>query len=142
MLGEEIGWRGFAMPRLVARLGWVGGTLVLGVLWASWHLPMFLVPGSSQHGTSFSGYLVVVVSWTFLMAFLWSRTRSLLAPMIFHGALNLWAFTTSQPDEAQPITRIVYAIVAVTIAVLLPRPAFRPASLAAPGETAPPMAPG
>lgn len=141
MLGEEIGWRGFAMPRLVARLGWVGGTFVLGVLWASWHLPMFLVPGSSQHGTSFPGYLVVVVSWTFLMAFLWSRTRSLLAPMLFHGALNLWAFTTSLPEEAQPITRIVYAIVVVMIAVQLPRPAFRPAPLSASGESASAMDP-
>ena len=44
-LGEEIGWRGFALPRMQPRYGPLWGTLLLGVLWAFWHLEDFLTPG-------------------------------------------------------------------------------------------------
>ncbi|HZD79648.1 MAG TPA: CPBP family intramembrane glutamic endopeptidase, partial [Actinomycetota bacterium] len=40
-LGEETGWRGFALPRLQQRFGPLGGTLVLAVIWAAWHVPLF-----------------------------------------------------------------------------------------------------
>lgn len=49
-LGEEIGWRGFALPRFQENLGSFGGSIVVSVLWALWHLPLFFMPGSSQYG--------------------------------------------------------------------------------------------
>src|SRR4030095_12964988 len=45
---EEIGWRGFALPRLTERLGLRKASLVLGILWAAWHLPCFVVPTLSS----------------------------------------------------------------------------------------------
>ncbi len=44
-LGEEPGWRGYALPRLQKRFGPVVGTLLVGLIWTGWHLPLFLVPG-------------------------------------------------------------------------------------------------
>lgn len=48
-LGEEPGWRGFALPRLESSLGPVAGSMVLAVLWAVWHIPLFFYPGWRRH---------------------------------------------------------------------------------------------
>lgn len=47
-LGEELGWRGFALPRLLQHMGPIRASLTLGALWALWHLPYFLYQPSYQ----------------------------------------------------------------------------------------------
>src|SRR5258705_7055558 len=51
--GEEIGWRGYALPRLSASLGLSSASIALGVIWACWHLPFFFVSGTDKSGQSF-----------------------------------------------------------------------------------------
>lgn len=99
-LFEEPGWRGFALPRLEQRSGPLVGTLLLGVLWGLWHLPLFFIPGTDQYaisfGTSFVGHLlgfVVFVIWTIALAiiFTWvfNNTRgSLLLVILLHASIN------------------------------------------------------
>jgi membrane protease YdiL (CAAX protease family) len=87
--GEELGWRGYALPRLAARLGLGGGSVVLGVLWAGWHLPLFFVPGADTFGQSFPVYLLQVTALSVAMAWLYANTRgSLLPVMLMHAAVN------------------------------------------------------
>jgi CAAX protease family protein len=64
VLGEEPGWRGFALPRLIERLGRTCGTLVLGIGWAVWHLPLFLIRGTAQYGTAFIPFLILLTAWS------------------------------------------------------------------------------
>jgi membrane protease YdiL (CAAX protease family) len=104
-LGEEPGWRGFALPRLQQRSGPLVGTLLLGVLWGLWHLPLFFIPGTDWYalsvvGTGFMGHLVplgVFVIWTIALAitFTWifNNTRgSLLLAMLLHASINVAPF--------------------------------------------------
>jgi membrane protease YdiL (CAAX protease family) len=56
-LGEEVGWRGFALPRLLARYPALGASLVLGAIWALWHLPYALTEGSAMADRPFYAYL-------------------------------------------------------------------------------------
>jgi uncharacterized protein len=87
--GEEIGWRGYALPRLSARVGLAPASVVLGVIWASWHLPLFFFPGSDTLGQSFPLYVVQVTALSVAMAWLYWRTGgSLLLVMLLHAAVN------------------------------------------------------
>ena len=87
--GEEIGWRGYALPRLAARFGLGGASVLLGVLWAGWHLPLFLVPGADTFGQSFPLYVLQVTALSVAIAWLYARTRaSLLLVMLMHAAVN------------------------------------------------------
>ncbi len=87
--GEEIGWRGYALPRLAARFGLGGASVLLGVLWALWHLPLFFVSESDTSGQSFPLYLLQVTALSVAMAWLYANTRgSLLPVMLMHAAVN------------------------------------------------------
>lgn len=87
--GEEIGWRGYALPRLAERLGLAPASLLLGVLWATWHLPLFFIPGADTSGQSFPLYLLQVTALSVAMAWLyWKTDGSLLLVMILHAAIN------------------------------------------------------
>jgi membrane protease YdiL (CAAX protease family) len=87
--GEEVGWRGYALPRLARHLGLGPAGVVLGVLWALWHLPLFFMPGSDSAGQSFPVYLLHVTALSVAMAWLYWRTAgSLLLVMVMHAAIN------------------------------------------------------
>ena len=87
--GEEIGWRGYALPRLAERFGLGLASIILGILWACWHLPFFFISGNDKYGQSFSSYLIAVTALSVAMAWLYWRTNaSLLLTMVMHAAVN------------------------------------------------------
>ncbi|HEX3578503.1 MAG TPA: type II CAAX endopeptidase family protein [Thermoanaerobaculia bacterium] len=87
--GEEIGWRGFALPRLAARFGYGIGSIILGVIWALWHLPLFFVREADTYGQSFFLYALQVTAISVAIAWLYQRTNgSLLLTMLMHSAIN------------------------------------------------------
>jgi len=87
--GEEIGWRGYALPRLAARMGLGRASLLLGVIWAVWHLPLFFLHGADKFGQSFPVYLLQVTAISVAIAWLYWRTHgSLLLTMLMHAAIN------------------------------------------------------
>jgi len=87
--GEEVGWRGYALPRLAQHLGLGGASLVLGAAWAAWHLPLFVLPDSGSTGQSFPAYLLQVMALSVVMAYLyWKTDGSLLLVMVMHAAVN------------------------------------------------------
>jgi membrane protease YdiL (CAAX protease family) len=88
-LGEEIGWRGYALPRLGDWIGKAEATVLLGVVWACWHLPVFFIPGMDQSGQSLPVYMLQVTALSVGMGWLYWHTRgSLLLAVLMHTAIN------------------------------------------------------
>src|SRR6266404_3449149 len=101
-LNEELGWRGFALPRLLQRRSPLAASVGLGVVWAFWHLLVFFVPGWPGHGQSLATYVVIVVCYSIFMTAAHLSTRgSLLIAVLFHtsadAAAGLWHLTRSTP---------------------------------------------
>ena len=97
--GEEPGWRGFALPGLIARFGPIVGTLVLGIAWACWHLPLFMIAGTPQYGTGFLPFVLMLMAWSMVITLVVMRARGSVIPaMLFHASANICAFTMWEPD--------------------------------------------
>jgi membrane protease YdiL (CAAX protease family) len=91
VVGEELGWRGYALPRLLASRSALSASLILGVLWGAWHLPTFLAPGTPQYGLPFSAYVLLTTAYSVLFTWIYLHTRgSVLIATLFHGAINLF----------------------------------------------------
>ena len=103
--GEEIGWRGFALPRLAKQFGLGNASIILGVIWACWHLPFFFIPGSDNAGQSFPVYLLAVTGLSVALAWVYWRTNlSLLLTMLMHAAINNTAgIVTSPASTTNPL---------------------------------------
>lgn len=126
-LGEEIGWSGFALPRLQQRYGPMAGTLLLGSLWGLWHLPLFLfIPGFNGSGTGFLGiglpfveFVIFAVALRFLITWVFNNVRgSLLLVLLLHTSYNAGSFLfLSLVRLVNVNTYLVFVAVAVLIIV-------------------------
>ena len=90
IFGEELGWRGYALPRLLVGRSALSASLILGVLWGAWHLPTFFVPGAPQHGLPFSAFVLLTVAYSVLLTWVYLHARgSVLISTLLHGSINL-----------------------------------------------------
>ena len=86
-LPEEPGWRGFALPRLQSRFHPIVASVILGTLWAAWHLPFFLYPGWSQ--CPIATYFLLLIALSILMTFVTNLARfGVIAPIAMHAVFN------------------------------------------------------
>lgn len=120
-MGEEFGWRGLALPLLQRRFSPFWASLVLGVVWAIWHAPAFLMSGTPQSAWSFGPFFVGLIAITVIMTPLFNASRgSLLIAILYH--LNI--MNPIFPD-AQPWDSFLLAIAAVVIVFLNRRQMFQ-----------------
>jgi membrane protease YdiL (CAAX protease family) len=106
-LGEELAWRGFALPRLLTRHNALVASLVLGVLWALWHLSLVWTEGNAMYQLPIWLLLVDIPAKSILFTWVFLHTRgSVLLAMLLHGATNLFVVSpssTSSGDLTLPL---------------------------------------
>lgn len=118
---EELGWRGVALPLMQRHMAPLWAGLVVGGLWAVWHLPAFLVAGTAQSGWDFSPFVLGTVAAAVLMAALVNAGGgSILLAVLFHFQMNnpLW------PD-ARPWDSVLLAGAAVVLVAVCPHALLR-----------------
>jgi membrane protease YdiL (CAAX protease family) len=140
-LGEEPGWRGFALPGLQSTLSPLVSTLILAVLVTGWHVPILFLEEGGLLPSMIVGYLLGSVAVTFWYTWLFNHTGgSVLMSIVSHsaqGTITVGGFWSAGADLAQ--ATLVYAIVASVVAiglVIFDRKAWR--APAAPETTTPP----
>jgi membrane protease YdiL (CAAX protease family) len=88
-LGEELGWRGFALPRLLERYSPFKASLLLGIIWGAWHLPSFFVAGLPQSQLAIPMFMLGALCLSMLATWIFLHTgHSVLATVLFHFAVN------------------------------------------------------
>ena len=88
-LGEEVGWRGYALPRLLPRIGPLASSFVIGVMWLVWHLPLFWLEGAAQEGSSIALFAVAVFAVAIVFTWFWIRTEgNLWLAITMHTSIN------------------------------------------------------
>ncbi len=88
-LGEELGWRGFALPRLLKRYDALKASLILGFLWGIWHLPATLCSGLPQQGVSILAFILGGIALSILSTWLYNSTGgSILITALLHLTTN------------------------------------------------------
>jgi hypothetical protein len=126
-LGEEFGWRGFALPRLRTRYDALIATLIIGGFHALWHIPLFLVKGEAYNTLArqigflpaFLGYACLVLALSVQLTWIFANTGgSVLLAAVYHGAGNAWAGYVAI-DRVGLTGQVAFTAAHVVVAMLL-----------------------
>lgn len=117
-VGEEIGWRGFAQPRLQRVASALTASLVIGFVWATWHQWVLLAPGATVEPLDIVAGYVRLVSTAVVYGWLYNASRSLLIVMIAHAAHNVAVTMLPVPVEGDGVWHLLLALAYAVAAVL------------------------
>lgn len=89
-LAEDIGWRGYALPKLREKMSAFTASLLIGIVWVLWHLPFFWIPEGkiAVGGVPLLWFTLLTTAWSVLFAWVYVNTESILMPVLFHAAVN------------------------------------------------------
>ena len=126
-LGEELGWRGYALPRLQARHGALGASAILGLVWALWHLPIFLWTATSTGAgllAEYTLYALVLMAYSVILSRVYDAARGSLWPVVLlHAAITATGnnvLSALSPGKAGTwVPYLVYVLSACGVALLV-----------------------
>jgi membrane protease YdiL (CAAX protease family) len=89
-VGEELGWRGYLLPRVGRRFGAIAAAILMASMWAAWHVPAFFTPGMPHQFIPMPSFLVTIASFGVFLALLFRKAeQSVLPTMLAHFSLNV-----------------------------------------------------
>lgn len=119
-LREEIGWRGFALPRLQHLYSPLVGTLILGIIWTFWHLPLHLNGTYTGGMDGFIDRFYYNIGITFLITWIYNHSKgSLLLTTILHGAFNVTDTVILKPAIIEGPFYIIFGMVINIVAIIV-----------------------
>jgi membrane protease YdiL (CAAX protease family) len=121
---EELGWRGYVLDRLQEKQSALMSSLILGVIWSVWHLPLFFVQGTYQAGLGVG----TLAFWLFILGvlplslpFTWiynNTSRSTLAVILFHSMVNFTGELIALSGRAETYSIVLWFVAAIGITAI------------------------
>jgi len=118
---EETGWRGFAVPQLLKNRSLLTTALIIGILWACWHVPsMFVIENYREMGTNFlPGFFIGIIAGSIFLAWLYQASGgSIFIVSVWHATFNLFSGTAAAHGLVAAIVSTGVIAWAFLIAVL------------------------
>jgi membrane protease YdiL (CAAX protease family) len=128
--GEEIGWRGFALPHLQRAGSALAASVVLGAAWGVWHLPLYLLGTDNRPLGLFPAWVLLTVAASVILTWMYNGTGgSLLIVVLFHAASNLPLTVLLEPLEDQVAQPFLIYVALMVLAAAFVVAAVGPANL-------------
>jgi uncharacterized protein len=117
-LAEEFGWRGYVLPRFQAKWSALKSSLILGVIWACWHISFFFVPGGGLYQRNFLEWAPWIILSSVIYTWLFNNTGgSVLIAALFHATANYTMFYL--PTHASVWVNDLLILLAVILIVII-----------------------
>ncbi|MBO4903446.1 MAG: CPBP family intramembrane metalloprotease [Lachnospiraceae bacterium] len=127
---EELGWRGYGEDAVGEYHSWFKESIIFGCIWACWHLPLFLIPGTYHYGLKEMGvvyvlnFLISTIPFDFIQTWVYVKNnRSMLATIIFHMFVNIMQEKIAMTPETK-IIQTAFVLIAAVIIVLTNKKMF------------------
>lgn len=125
-LPEEIGWRGYALDNLLKRHGFITSSLMLGLIWGMWHLPMFFIVGTYQNDLlnesvflAFDFLIAIISSSVIYSLVYYKNNNSILSAILFHFCVNFFGELFSLPANVMYIRTAVLVLFLVLLLIVI-----------------------
>lgn len=112
MFGEELGWRSYLQRRLQSRTSSLITALLIGVVWAGWHAPLFVTGDAVQSTIPRFPYFLLLLALSVLFAWVYNATGSALLVVLAHGAFNAWVGSLALEMSAQQMPTYIWGCAA------------------------------
>lgn len=112
---EEIGWRGFLLPKLLSRYSPLKSSLIIGVIWSLWHLPIWFIVGSPQQSINFIPFSLSCIASSFVLTFIYMEANSIWLCILFHALDNACSYIFKYSVDMHVVISSFTAIVGLLI---------------------------
>lgn len=113
-LGEELGWRGFALPRILLFRSQLAAAVILGLIWAAWHIPTFFIPTLTQSHLSIPLFFVETVALSIILTWLWDKSGgNVLLMVLVHLVSNVIPGVLGISFAAQTAAQCLLAVTVI-----------------------------
>ncbi len=120
--GEELGWRGYLRPEMERRFGFLGGNILVGIIWAFWHTVLWFVDNDFSSGLALTVYIIsnvaVMTALNLIMVAILRKENNLFYAVLIHFCFNLPYSFISAPIEFYAVLTVLYACAAAVTLLL------------------------
>ena len=119
-LGEEIGWRGYALPRLQTRMSALSASLILGVIWGFYHLPLYFTGQAFRPPSLFAPFVIGIIALSVILTWVYNSTGgSLLLVVLLHATVNLPLTLLLEPLGSRAMMPFMFYVALMVVAAIV-----------------------